>query len=647
MCCNWLIVCFLAGASVAAARTGNDTLVPLPPGWNTLPVGTRWEVLDTLLGKPWKNRNINRQDLVEACRASQAATPSQETQDILHLLSWLSGMEQDTFSPYRAEELESWLMTVTGAGADEILAIGFNLLAHLYWSEGELARGLEFSIRAFKRYRHLSPERFPLKSKYWYEHANRYYYFRDFRTTRSLLQQMWEEIPYDRLDYRVSSLNTIAICYRQEGEWQTSDRWFARAMQEAKKEDSMVWIGILRGNMAQNLLLQGKFEEAVPLLEENIASSRERNVYTDLAFSLAGLSEVRLSMGQATEAYRLIREAVVLMEGQGKLENIEIRSRLLIPLGQALMATGRPAEAFAALDAGRIAQDTLNARRNALLLSGVQLKMEAESHLVTLQVKEEQIRQQRLWNFVLALIAVGVSVFTFVFFRQKKRIAREQRRSDELLLNILPADVARDLKQKGKVDARHFGEVTILFTDFCEFTQWVERHSADDLVADLDLCFRAFDDITTRYGLEKIKTIGDAYMAVAGLPQEIPDHAERAVGAALDIRNFVESERRRREKEGKSFFEIRLGLHSGPVVAGVIGLRKFTYDIWGDTVNLAARMESSGEAGRVNVSEATWSRISDRFAGIFRGRVPAKNKGEIGMYFVEVAGAGTEKTQIS
>lgn len=630
------IVCFLVGVSMAEARTGNDSLIPLPPGWKTLSVGARWQVLDTLLGKPWENREINRQDLLEACRASQAAAPSQETQEILHLLSWLSDIERDTFSFSRADELESWLMTLTGERAAEVQAIGYHLLAHLYWSGGELARGLEFSIRAFKRYRHLMPERFPLKSKYWYDHANRYYYFRDFRTTRTLLQQMWEEIPDPWLEYRTSSLNTIAICYRQEGEWETSDQWFERAMKEAEKEGSRVWIGILRGNTAQNLLLQGKYEEAVPLQEENIATSRERNVFMDLAFSLAGLSEVRLALGQAEEAYRLIREAVDMMERRGKMANLEIRSRLLIPLGKALMATGRPAEGFAALDEGRIAQDSVDARRNALLLSGVQLKMEAESHLAALQVKEEQIRQQRLWNFVLALIAVGVSVFTFVFFRQKKRIAREQRRSDELLLNILPADVARDLKQKGKVDARHFGEVTILFTDFCEFTQWVERHSADELVADLDLCFRAFDDITTRYGLEKIKTIGDAYMAVAGLPQEIPDHAERAVGAALDIRNFVETERQKREKEGKSFFEIRLGLHSGPVVAGVIGLRKFTYDIWGDTVNLAARMESSGEAGRVNISEATRTRIRDLFSCTFRGRVPAKNKGEIGMYFVEV-----------
>lgn len=632
-----LLGLFLTRCLYADANGGADTLVQLPPGLYAKPVGVQWAVLDSLNGKPLKDGKISRADLLEAYRALAAGRMPKKAEQVEHLLTYLLEAERDTFSLARVQSMETWMVSLVGADTEELRAIGFHLLAEHLWKNDDLARAFEFYIRAFGKYKDLKPEEFPHKSKYWYEYASRYYYFRDFRTTRELLQQMWLVIPDQWLHYRISSLNTIAICYRQEGDLEASDQCFAKAMQEAERDNSIVWKGILRGNMARNLLLKGNYEDAIPLLEENIAISRERKVYMDLATSLGGLSEVRLSMGQPEEAYKLIREAVDLMEAQGKMGNFDIQARLMVPLGKALMAIGRPAEGFAALDAGRIAQDSIHARRNALLLSGVQLKLEAESHLNAMERKEDEIRQQRLWNGALGISLVGISIFTWMFFRQKRRIAREQRRSDELLLNILPADVALDLKQKGKVNARHFSEVTILFTDFRDFTQWVERHTADELVADLDYCFRSFDDIVARHGLEKIKTIGDAYMAVAGLPQELPDHATRAVQAALEIRNFIDEERRKRELEGKSFFEIRLGLHSGPVVAGVIGLRKFSYDIWGDTVNLAARMESSGETGKVNVSEATWSRIKDGFSYSFRGKIPAKNKGEVGMYFIETS----------
>lgn len=632
----WIVFCFhFISIGSTTASPFNDTLVRLPERMLSLPIGIQWAILDSLYDKPLKEGRVDRADLLSLYRTLAGDRMDNNAGNVHHLLKYLSDTEDDHFSTSRALSLEAWLTSLSGKNVGEVLSIGYHILAEQYWEEGDRARALEFYIRAFKNYKIIDPERFPDKSKFWYAYANRYFYFRDFKTAGELLRQMWNEIPDQWIHYRISSLNTIAICYRHEGNLAASDLWFSKAMEEAEKENSPVWKGIIRGNKAMNLIQQGNYEAAIPLMEENIAISRERSVYMDLANSLAGLSEIRLSMGNAEEAYRLIREAVDLMEAQGKMGNDEIRARLLIPLGKALMAMGRPAEGFAALDGGRIAQDSMNARRNALLLSGVQLKMEAEAHVNAIQQKEKEILQQRIWTVVLAIVLLGISIFTWTFFWQKRRIAEEQRRSESLLLNILPAHVAKELKQNGRVNARHFSDVTILFTDFRDFTQWVERHSADELVADLDYCFRHFDDIVMRYGLEKIKTIGDAYMAVAGLPQSMPDHALLAVRAALEIRDFIDAERQKRVAEGKSFFEIRLGLHSGPVVAGVIGLRKFSYDIWGDTVNVAARMESSGTSGKVNVSEATWSHIKNEFVTSFRGRIAAKNKGEIGMYFVE------------
>lgn len=219
---------------------------------------------------------------------------------------------------------------------------------------------------------------------------------------------------------------------------------------------------------------------------------------------------------------------------------------------------------------------------------------------------------------------------------EKNRIIElERERSDSLLLNILPASTAEELKTHGKSAARRYDSVSVLFTDFKSFTTVAENLSPEALVNMLDECFSAFDEITARHGVEKIKTIGDAYMCASGLPTPCNDHAERLVNAALDIQAFMINHAEKQRAAGLPVFETRIGIHSGPVVAGIVGNKKFAYDIWGDTVNLAARMEASGEAGKVNISEATYELVRHAFACTPRGKVKAKNKGEQEMYFVE------------
>ena len=215
------------------------------------------------------------------------------------------------------------------------------------------------------------------------------------------------------------------------------------------------------------------------------------------------------------------------------------------------------------------------------------------------------------------------------------QLRQEMDKSEVLLLNILPKLVAEELKQTGRAAARQFADVTVMFTDFVNFTRIAEQMEPDALVAELDYCFGEFDRITAEHGLEKIKTIGDAYLCTGGLPEGKPDHSVDVVRAALAIRQFIAERKAQQTAEGKPFFEVRIGVHNGPLVAGVVGTRKFAYDIWGDTVNTAARMEQSSEPGRVNVSGRTWLAVKDQFLGTFRGRVNAKNKGAIEMYFVE------------
>ena len=228
-----------------------------------------------------------------------------------------------------------------------------------------------------------------------------------------------------------------------------------------------------------------------------------------------------------------------------------------------------------------------------------------------------------------------VEIRTAELVAEKKEVEKQKKRSEDLLLNILPEEVAEELKAKGSADAKQFDEVTVMFTDFKGFTQISEKLTPSELVAEIHTCFKAFDNIITKYNIEKIKTIGDAYMCAGGLPVTNKTNAFDVVNAAIEIKQFMQEHLKQRQKENKEPFEIRIGVHSGPVVAGIVGVKKFAYDIWGDTVNIAARMESSGEPGKVNISGSTHELVKDKFNCIYRGKIQAKNKGEIDMYFVE------------
>ncbi len=210
-----------------------------------------------------------------------------------------------------------------------------------------------------------------------------------------------------------------------------------------------------------------------------------------------------------------------------------------------------------------------------------------------------------------------------------QQLETEKKKSDDLLLNILPSEVAEELKQSGSAEAKLFDNVTVLFTDFENFTGISESLSPTALVSEIHICFKAFDEIMERYGMEKIKTIGDAYMAVCGMPNSNTNHAIQTILAAKEIIDFMKI-----RKQNGGVFDIRIGVNTGPVVAGIVGIKKYAYDIWGDTVNVANRMESKSETGKINISGATYKLVKNDFECIYRGKIVAKNKGEIDMYFV-------------
>lgn len=260
----------------------------------------------------------------------------------------------------------------------------------------------------------------------------------------------------------------------------------------------------------------------------------------------------------------------------------------------------------------------------------------------------KDLEKRSLLNYVLILvvsffIVISAGIYRLYFLKKNNQsilenknteIETQKKRSDDLLLNILPENVANELKVNGKAEPKFFDIATIMFTDFKDFTLVSEKISPRELVELIDFIFRKFDEITGKYHLEKIKTIGDAYLCASGIPDPSTHNPLNVIRAAQEIEEFIDQLVNERKKKNLQFFEIRIGINSGPIVAGIVGAKKFAYDIWGDAVNIAARMEQNSLPGKINISGATYELVKDQIKCEHRGKILAKNKGEIDMYFV-------------
>ncbi len=379
--------------------------------------------------------------------------------------------------------------------------------------------------------------------------------------------------------------------------------------------------------------------------EASLLSCKEAMVkYHVSHFSPAGshtpnyyLAKLRIQQGRYADARNLLEQEIAEIQSIKKelLKEQKLLLEVLLVLGDSNAADSTFRQ-YSELQTFLAAEE----RKYRNISFEVESRIEDAENTINDLVTEKRIadvtRKYLIGIAVLLLIVASIIFNRFrVTRKQKGIIEKEKRRSDELLLNILPAEVAEELKDKGSAEARHFDLVTVLFTDFKGFTQFSEKLAPAALVAEINTCFSAFDHIMEKYGIEKIKTIGDAYMAAGGLSDSSKTPAEDVIRACLEIQQFMAEYRQKKEAAGDMFFEIRIGVHTGPVVAGIVGVKKFAYDIWGDTVNTASRMESSGEVGKINISGATYELIRDTFICTHRGNIQAKGKGEIAMYFVE------------
>jgi len=407
--------------------------------------------------------------------------------------------------------------------------------------------------------------------------------------------------------YIAYALNDIGKVYRGRKDFSTAIDYHQKAYDKAKKLGSNLHMAQSLIGIADTYLTEGRSEKAIPFYREAVTVSQSisgmnyelKNAYAGLALSYAGISDY-------TSAYQY---QALLSAAKDSLYNIDTDKKL----------------------------------------SGLQFnfdiqKKQSEINLLTkdkalqqLELVRQKFAKNALAIGVFMLLAIAVIIYRNYRLKVKtNRLLDSQKLEIEnLLLNILPAEVAKELQTNGHSAPRYFEKVSVLFTDFKGFTTIADSLSPQQLVAELSECFTAFDNIVEKNGIEKIKTIGDSYMCAGGIPTEDDAHPVNIIKAAFEIIDYIKTMNERIVANGGAPWEARIGIHTGSVVAGVVGRKKYAYDIWGSTVNIASRMESNGQPGQVNISAALYELVKHEFDCDYRGKIYAKNVGEIDMYFVK------------
>ena len=490
------------------------------------------------------------------------------------------------------------------------------------------------------------------------------------------------EITGDKLRIITPTINIGAIYSRNDSTMNLALSYYLKALPAATELNDSDAIGTISLNIGEIYLTEKRDSVALYYLEkslrffgnsENTSASynaigevylnqkkydlslnAHRHAYTiaknlnsklDIVYSFKGTGKTYMALKNYTSALDYLRKAeVVATEINVPMELMRIDSAIAASYGQ--VKDFKNAHLYEVKYAAY--KDTLYNNEKDKKIAQLQFdfdlqKKEGQISLLTkdnqlsaLELKRERFARNSL---IVGLIAAFLlAVFIYRNYRTKVRtnhiLDHQKVEIENLLLNILPAEVAQELETNGEAIPRNFESVSVLFTDFKGFTAIAERMTPDEVVKELNTCFRAFDIITVKYRLEKIKTIGDSYMCAGGIPVPYENHVSNIVKASLEMLAFIEKYNQTRTESGLDVWDIRIGIHVGPVVAGVVGMKKYAYDIWGSTVNIASRMESNGFPGRINVSHAVYEIIKNDYTCEYRGKIYAKNVGDIDMYYV-------------
>lgn len=567
----------------------------------------------------------------------------------------------------------------TNIGYQKGLANGYNGIGVVHWYRGDYPHALEYAQRALKVRLDAGLKKDVSKSytnigliydeQGYFPEALRYY-FQALKIDEELNNQDAIARDYnnigiiyysqknfkDALDYQTRALNirlktgdkrgltesysNVGLIHFDMQNYEEAFKNYEAAFKLREEIGDRAGIAISYNNFGAYYEQEKDYTKALDAYNRSLAINEEigyKKSQSDVHHSIGNVYEVQ---GKLNEA---LSHQLVAMNIAKEIGALDYLQKIYERLAKLYAARGDYNNAYKYQGLYHTTSDSIFNQEKTKSLVRMQMQYEfnkeqlADSLKFAEAKREATVRLQRQRFYSIAGYASVAIVcgFLFVMFRQRNRIAKEKKRSDELLLNILPEETAEELKAKGYAEAKSFDSVTVMFTDFKNFTQASEKMNANALVGEINYVYSEFDKIITRHNVEKIKTIGDSYMCAGGLPTPNSTHAFDVVNAALEMNRFIETYKKQREAKEQIPFEIRIGIHTGCVIAGIVGIKKFAYDIWGDTVNTASRMESSGVPGHVNISGSTYKLVKDKFRCTHRGKIEAKHKGSIDMYFVE------------
>lgn len=482
----------------------------------------------------------------------------------------------------------------------------------------------------------------------------------------------------------LSALNTVgSIYFKNKDTWDKALGYLTSAIPYCEAVGRKDATGIISENIGEIYAEKNQMDSALIYYQKSIAALGDD---ARSSFAYNGIGKLYLKKGDIKQALNYHNQALSISEKAASKEHIEQslhgianvyvkqndfktalnyydRARLIAEEIKAVDALkdiySEMAIAYAGIKDYKNAfnyrslyadiKDTLYNTERDKKLGSLQFEFDLEKKQseINLLTKDKALTDQRLKRQQLAknasliglALAFIIALLIYRDYRIKIRthkiVDRQKAEIEGLLLNILPSEVAKELQVNGHATPRNYESVSVMFTDFVGFTSLADKISPEELVQELNACFMAFDNIVVKHNLEKIKTIGDSYMCAGGIPTPNDQHVDNIIKASLEIKNFISEHNKKRSVDGLAPWELRIGIHVGPVIAGVVGKTKYAYDIWGSTVNIASRMESNGIPGQVNISSYTYELIKDRYKCNYRGKIYAKNIGEIDTYFVE------------
>lgn len=460
-----------------------------------------------------------------------------------------------------------------------------------------------------------------------------------------------------------AAYGAVADIYTISENHETAMLYYGKAISTLRKSKDTIALASFILNAGDALLTNKKYDSALTYFKESGALFEQADYVIGKAYNLGNIGMVYANTGKNELAERNINDAVRILEESQDYYPISVylmamadiyveKEDLQIAIDYSLKSLELAKEyglkeqlADANLKLSELyesAGDSITAYNHYKdfithrdELNNIEAVQQRANLRTDFEVSQKQVQvallETKARNQLIILCFIGFGFLASLWFYRV--ISKEKKKSEKLLLNILPEDTAKELKINGKVKAKQYDSVSVLFTDFKGFTSYSEKLSPEALVETVDFYFSKFDAIIEKHGLEKIKTIGDAYMCAGGLHHHEKTHAENTVAAGIEIAEFVEHTKKDINKTDLTF-DIRIGISTGPVVAGVVGTKKFAYDIWGDTVNVAARMESMSEPGKINISEYTYALVKDDYDCEFRGEIEVKNRGVMKMFFV-------------